>query len=240
MPVIDKFTDDIASVVEQIPDGAVLAIGGFGYAGLPLTLCDALCEADRRDLTIVSNNIGGEERGGGRLAAEGRVRKFIGSFPVSPVFTDQLMTGRAEIELLPQGTMVERLRAAGAGIGAFYTATSVKTSLADGTYPTRYDAHGKPVAYMEPKETREIDGRLMVLEFALHVDFAFVKGHRADRLGNVQFRLAARNFNPAIATAARVTIVETEQFVAVGDIDPDDVHLPGIFVDHVVLSESVR
>ncbi|NNH03954.1 3-oxoacid CoA-transferase subunit A [Microbacterium ulmi] len=235
---MDKFTDDIGSVVAQIPDGATLAIGGFGYAGLPLTLCDALCEADRRDLTIVSNNIGGEDRGGGRLAREGRVRKFVGSFPIAPVFTEQLMTGRAEIELLPQGTMVERLRAAGAGIGAFYTATSVKTSLADGTYPSRYDADGHPVAFMAPKETREIDGRLMVLEYALHVDFAFVKAHRADRLGNLQFRLAARNFNPAVAMAAKVAIVETEEFVEVGDIEPDDVHLPGLFVDHVVLSEG--
>lgn len=236
MPVIDKWNEDVLAVVDQIPDGATIAVGGFGRSGAPRTLCDALCDLGKKELTIVSNNAGVDPTGVGRIAQEGRLRKFIGSFPSNSVFTEQLMTGKAEVEILPQGTLVERVRAAGAGIAAFYTPTSAGTMLADGTYPSKYDAEGRPIEYMAPKEQREFDGRLHVLELALPVDFALVKAHRADRLGNLVFHLSARNFNASFATGGRVSIVETENFVAVGDIAPDDVMLPGIFIDHVVPS----
>jgi len=236
-PVINKFRDDMLAVVDLIPNGASVAIGGFGNTGMPHSLCNALCILDKRDLHIVSNNAGIDPTGVGRLAGERRIRKFTGSFPNNDVFTEQLMAGHAELELVPQGTLVERLRAAGAGIPGFYTATSAGTILADGTYPSRYNANGEPIEYMPAKEQREFATGTAVLELALPVDFALVHAHRADRLGNLAFRLSARNFNPAVAMAAAVTIVETEVREPSGGIAPDDVHLPGIYVDHVVLSD---
>lgn len=236
-PVIDKFSDDVLAIVDQIPDGASVAIGGFGNTGMPLTLCNALCALDKRELHIVSNNAGIDPSGVGRLAGERRIRKFTGSFPNNDVFTEQLFAGVAEIELVPQGTLAERLRAAGAGIPGFYTRTSVGTILSDGTYPSRYDTDGNPIAFMPVKETREFASGVAVLELALPVDFALVHARQADRLGNLAFRLSARNFNPAVAMAAAVTIVETELRAAPGEIAPDDIHLPGIYVDHIVLSD---
>lgn len=234
--MINKFSDDILKVIDQIPDGASVAIAGFGNTGLPHTLCNAICELDKRDLHIVSNNAGIDPTGVGRLAEEGRIRKFTCSFPINDVFTEQLFKGQTELELVPQGTLAERLRAAGAGIPAFYTPTSAGTILADGTYPSKYDSVGHPVEFMEEKEARKFGSRTSVLEYALPVDFAFVKANRADRWGNLNFRLSARNFNPAFAMAATITIVETENFVELGQILPDDVHLPGVFVSHVVMS----
>jgi len=232
--MIDKFRESVRATVEKVPDGASIAVGGFGNAGVPRTLINALCELDRTGLHIVSNNAGIDPTGLGRLAGEGRIRKFTGSFPTNDVFTRQLMTGKAELELVPQGTLAERLRAAGAGIFGFYTPTSAGTILADGSYPARFDADGIPVGYMEAKEQRQLGGRQVVLEHPLHVDFAFVHAHRADRLGNLQFRLSARNFNLPAAMAATHTIVDAEELVDVGEIEPDHVHLPGIYVDDVV------
>lgn len=232
--MINKFRDSARAAVEQVPHGASIAVGGFGNAGVPRTLINALCELGRTDLHIVSNNAGIDPTGVGRLAGEGRIRKFTGSFPTNDVFTRQLMTGEAELELVPQGTLAERLRAAGAGIFGFYTPTSAGTILADGTYPAKYDATGTPIGFMEPKEQRILGGREVVLEHPLHVDFAFVHAYRADRLGNLQFRFSSRNFNLPAAMAAEHTIVDAEEFVEVGALEPDHIHLPGIYVDDVV------
>jgi 3-oxoacid CoA-transferase subunit A len=234
--VINKVRVDALDMLSVIPDGASIAIGGFGLTGVPILLCDVLCELDRRDLHIVSNNAGIDPTGVGRLVAEGRIRKFTGSFPSNKDFFAQFHQGLVELELVPQGTLAERMRAAGAGIPAFYTPTSAGTELADGTYPARYDHDGQVVAWLPPKDVRVFAGRPCVLEAALSTDFALVKSHRADRLGNLAFRLASRNFNVPAAMAGRVTFCESQSIVDVGDIEPDDVHLPGVFVQHVVQS----
>lgn len=236
--MIDKYRTTAREAVEQVLDGATIGVGGFGNAGVPSMLCDALSDLGRRNLHIVSNNAGIDPTGIGRLADEGRIRKFTGSFPVNDNLTRGIMTGEVELELVPQGTLAERLRAAGSGVPGFYTATSVGTILASGEYPSRYTVDGAPVAYLPAKETRRFGDRDTVLELALPVDFALVKAHKADRLGNLVFRKSSRNFNPLVAMAARVTIVETEEFVEVGELDPDEIHLPGIFVDLVVDSKE--
>lgn len=235
--MINKIRASAIEALEIVPDGASIAVGGFGITGVAFDLCDALCELGRRDLHIVANNAGITPEGVGRMAQEGRIRKFTGSFPSNANFYGKYLKGETEIELVPQGTMVERLRAAGAGIPAFYTPTSAGTALSAGEYPLRYDASGEPV-YPEAKEVRDFDGRQAVLEYALHVDFAFIKSWKADRLGNLAFRLSARNFNPAFASGADVTFVETQSIVEVGELKPDDIHLPGIHVEHVVLSSG--
>ncbi|MEV5408169.1 3-oxoacid CoA-transferase subunit A [Thermopolyspora sp. NPDC052614] len=236
--MIDKIRGSALELMEMIPSGSSIAIGGFGVTGVPMDLCNALCELDRRDLHIVANNAGIDPQGVGRLAQEGRIRKFTGSFPSNKEFHRRLVAGEIEVELVPQGTLAERLRAAGAGIPAFYTPTSAGTDLALGAYPARYDESGRPLAYMPPKDVRVFDGRPAVLEYALHVDFALVKADRADRLGNVAFRLSARNFNPVAAMAAATTFVESRHLVEVGELAPDDIHLPGIYVDYVVQSQE--
>lgn len=234
--MIDKIRASALEAMELIPNGASIAVGGFGITGVPMDLCDALCELDRRDLHIISNNTGISPQGVGRLASEGRIRKFTGSFPSNDQFYRRYLRGAVELELVPQGTLAERLRAAGFGIPAFYTPTSAGTALSKGEYPLRYDSSGVPQEFLPAKETREFGNRQAVLEYALHVDFAIVLAHKADRLGNAVFRLSARNFNPVCAVAAEVTFAETGSIVAVGELSPDDIHLPGIHVDHVVLS----
>lgn len=234
--MINKLRTDVLELVSVIPDGASIAIGGFGLTGVPIMLCHALCDLDRRDLHIVSNNAGIDPTGVGRLAGEGRIRKFTGSFPSNTIFLSMLHEGRVELELVPQGTLAERLRAAGAGIPAFYTPTSAGTDLANGSFPARYDIDGNVVAWMEPKDVRVFDGTPCVMEYALATDFALVKSTWADRLGNATFRLASRNFNVPAAMAGRVTFCETQSVVEVGDVDPDSIHLPGIFVQHVIQS----
>jgi 3-oxoadipate CoA-transferase, alpha subunit len=238
--VINKVVGSTAEAVGSIPSGATVAIGGFGLAGVPRDLCDALCDLGVHDLHIVSNNAGIDPTGVGRLAAEGRIRKFTGSFPSNASFFELLTTGRVELELVPQGTLAERLRAGGVGIPAFYTPTSAGTSLATGGYPSRYDEAGEPVEYLPVKETRLFGETTHVLEHAIRVDFGLVKAHRADRLGNLAFRLGSRNFNPLVAMAAGTTIVEAQHIVAAGAIEPDDIHLPGIFIDSVVASRDVK
>ncbi len=238
--MIDKLRDDVLETMSIIPSGASVAIGGFGLTGVPAMLCDALCQLDRRDLHVVSNNAGIDPTGVGRLVHEGRLRKFTGSFPSNPEFLPLLHSGQVELELVPQGTLAERLRAAGAGVRAFYTPTSAGTDLATGNYPSRYDRDGHVVEWMSPKDVRVIDGQACVLEFALATDFALVKSTRADRLGNAAFRLASRNFNVPAAMAGRVTVCEAQTIVDAGDIDPDSVHLPGIFVQYVVQSKDRR
>ena len=238
--MIDKIRASALELLEMVPNGASVAIGGFGLAGVPIDLCDALCDLDRRDLHIVANTAGIDPTGVGRLAQEGRMRKFTGSFPANRHFFELLMRGEVELELTPQGTLAERLRAAGCGIPAFYTPTGAGTELGTGRYPSRYSADGSVLEYLPARDVAVFDGRECVLEHALKVDFALVKAHLADRLGNLSFRLGSRNFNPLAAMAAEVTFVEAERVVEVGAIEPDLVHLPGVFVQHVVRSSGRR
>ena len=210
-------------------------MGGFGTAGVPESLIARICDRDIGDLHIIANNGGTFDdttAGVGRLIIERRVRKITCSFPTSPVFGEQFLAGEIELELVPQGNLAERLRAGGSGVGGFYTPTAAGTDLASGGFPIKHTADG-PI-YPEPKETRLIDGRPHVLEFPLKPKFAFVKAHEADRYGNARFRLSARNFNPVAAMAAEFTIVEANTVHAEQTIAPDDVHLPGIFVNAVV------
>lgn len=217
--VIDKTVPDAEAAVSGIPDGATVMIGGFGRAGQPVELIDALIAQGATDLVIVNNNAGNGDTGLAALLAAGRVRRIVCSFPRqhdSWVFDDLYRSGRIELELVPQGNLAERIRAAGAGIGAFYTPTGVGTQLADG------------------KETRVIDGRTYLLEHPLHADVALVSARTADRWGNLVFRETARNFGPIMATAAHTTIAQVDDVVPLGALDPEAVVTPGIFVDRVV------
>ena len=217
--MIDKFVPTMEQALAGIADGAVIAVGGFGSVGQPNALIDGLLAQGARDLTIIANNAGAAFGGLPSLMQAGRVRKVVCSFPrsaVNSVFVDLYREGRIELELVPQGTLAERLRAAGAGIPAFYTPTAVGTKLAEG------------------KETREIDGRAYVLEHALHADVALVEAWQADRWGNLTFRRTGRNFNPVMATAAKLTVVQTQHVAELGTLDPDAIVTPGIFVDRVL------
>jgi 3-oxoacid CoA-transferase subunit A len=196
-------------------------MGGFGVCGLPENLIDALHDRGTRDLTLISNNAGLDGFGIGRLLVARQVRKMISSYVgENKEFERQFLSGELEVELIPQGTLSERMRAAGAGVGGFFTPTGYGTLIAEG------------------KETRVIDGRHYVFESPLRADFAFVRAWKGDRLGNLVYRKTARNFNPVMATAGRVTIAEVEHLVEPGEIDPDHVVTPGIFVQHVVKGEK--
>ena len=217
--MIDKVVGDIDAAIADIGDGATVMIGGFGRAGQPVDLIEALIRHGAGDLTIVSNNAGNGDVGLAALLASGRVRKVVCSFPRqvdSWVFDGLYRAGRIELELVPQGNLVERIRAAGAGIPAFYTPTGVGTEIYEGA------------------EVREFGGREYVLVEALPADFALIQGYRADRLGNVQYRKTARNFGPPMATAATTTIVQVDEVVPVGALDPESIPTPGIFVDRIV------
>ncbi|GGH49331.1 3-oxoacid CoA-transferase subunit A [Microbacterium album] len=217
--MIDKTVASVEDAVAGIEDGATIMIGGFGRAGQPVELIDALIAQGAGDLTIVNNNAGNGDTGLAALLAAGRVRKIICSFPRqsdSWVFDGLYRAGEIELELVPQGNLAERIRAAGAGIGAFFSPTGVGTQLAEG------------------KEEREIDGRRYVLEYPIKADFALVSALKADRWGNLVFRETARNFGPIMATAATTTIVQVDQTVELGSLDPETVVTPGIFVDRVV------
>jgi 3-oxoadipate CoA-transferase alpha subunit len=217
--MIDKTVATAAEAVADIRDGATVMIGGFGTAGMPSELVDALIACGPRDLTIVSNNAGNGDAGLALLFREKRVRKIVCSFPRqtdSWHFDALYRAGEVELELVPQGNLAERIRAAGAGIGAFFTPTGYGTLLAAG------------------KETREIDGRDYVLEYPIHADFALIKAHRGDRWGNLVYRKTARNFGPIMATAATCTIAQVSEIVKLGDLDPEHVVTPGIFVKRIV------
>jgi 3-oxoadipate CoA-transferase alpha subunit len=208
-----------AGAVRAVEDGATVLIGGFGMAGMPVELINALIEHGAGDLTIVSNNAGNGDTGLAALLAAGRVRKVICSFPRqsdSWVFDGLYRSGKIELEVVPQGNLAERMRAAGAGIGAFYSPTGVGTPLAEG------------------KETRTIDGHDYVLEYPIRGDVALIRAHVADRMGNLVYRKTARNFGPVMATAAAVTIAQVSRVVDVGALDPEHVVTPGIYVDRLV------
>lgn len=215
---MNKIVSSAADAVADIADGAVIMTGGFGACGIPENLIQAILDQGTRELTMISNNPGLEDFGLGRLLKAGRVRKMVLSYAGdNKQFGRLVMSGRLEAEFVPQGTLAERIRAAGAGIGGFYT-------------PTGY---GTPVA--EGKEVRELDGRMCVFESPLRADYAFVKAWRGDDWGNLVYRKTARNFNPVMATAASTTIAEVEEVVARGVLDPDAVHTPGVHVQRVVL-----
>ncbi|HET8601178.1 MAG TPA: 3-oxoacid CoA-transferase subunit A [Segeticoccus sp.] len=218
-----EILESVDEAVAGIEDGSTVLVGGFGLAGMPFDLLDGLIRQGATDLTIVSNNAGNGEVGLAALLKAGRVRKVICSFPRqsdSYVFDELYRSGRIELEVVPQGTLAERMRAAGAGIGAFYTPTGVGTMLAEG------------------KETRSIDGRDYVLEYPIKGDVALIGAHRADRMGNLVYRKTARNFGPVMATAATTTIAQVHEVVPVGGLDPEAVVTPGIFVDRVVRVEA--
>ena len=217
--MIDKIVDSMAEAVAGVPDGATVAISGFGGAGMPAALIDELIAQGARELTVVNNNAGNGETGLAALMKAGRVRKIICSFPRqadSWVFEELYRAGRIELELVPQGNLAERLRAAGAGIGGFFTPTGFGTELAQG------------------KETRRIDGRDYVYETPIHVDFALIKALRGDRWGNLVYRKAARNFGPVMASAARCTVAQVDEVVELGTLDPEVIVTPGIFVHRLV------
>jgi 3-oxoacid CoA-transferase subunit A len=232
---MDKVVASPREAVADIPDGATLAVGGFGLCGVPIKLIDALLEQGARDLTTISNNCGVDDQALGVLLYAGRIRKTISSFVGGNKELARLyLSGELEVELTPQGTLAERLRAGGVGIPAFYTPTGVGTMVADGGIPIRYDAAGTVVETSKPKEIREFGGRQYVLETALTADFGLVRASAGDRHGNLVFHESARNFNPLAGMAGRITIAEVEELVEPGELLPEDVHLPGIFVDRVV------
>jgi 3-oxoadipate CoA-transferase, alpha subunit len=217
--MIRKQVETVAQAVAGIRDGATVMIGGFGGAGQPAELIDALIAQGARDLVIVNNNAGNGETGLAALLKTGRVRKIICSFPRqadSQVFDGLYRAGKLELELVPQGNLAERIRAAGAGIGGFFTPTGYGTDLAKG------------------KETREIDGRMYVLESPIHADVALIKAERGDRWGNLTYRKTARNFGPIMAMAAKLTAASVHEFVELGELDPENIVTPGIFVQRVV------
>lgn len=232
---LDKVVASAAEAVADVTDGASLAVGGFGLCGIPEALIAALLDAEVTDLETVSNNCGVDGAGLGLLLEAGRIRRTVSSYVgENKEFARQFLAGELEVELTPQGTLAERLRAGGAGIPAFYTPSGVGTQIADGGLPWRYDGAGGVAVASPPKETRDFDGRTYVLEHAIRTDFALVHAYLGDRHGNLVYRAAAANFNPDCATAGRITIAEVEHLVEPGEIDPAQVHTPGIFVHRVV------
>ncbi|MGW2658803.1 3-oxoacid CoA-transferase subunit A [Streptomyces sp. NPDC001478] len=223
--MITTLAESTDEAVAGIEDGATVLVGGFGLAGMPFDLIDALIRQGARDLTVVSNNAGNGDAGLAALLAAGRVRKVVCSFPRqsdSHVFDGLYRAGRVELDVVPQGTLAERMRAQGAGIGAFYCPVGAGTPLGEG------------------KETREIDGRVHVLEYPIKGDVALIQAHRADTLGNLVYRRTARNFGPVMATAATMVVAQVAEIVPAGAIDPETVVTPGIYVDRLVRAEPRR
>ena len=222
--MINKIAPSIAQALADVKDGATVLIGGFGTAGIPAELIDGLIEQGAKDLTVVNNNAGNAEYGLAALLKAGRVRKIICSFPRqadSHVFDELYRSGKLELELVPQGNLAERIRAAGAGIGAFFCPTAYGTELAKG------------------KETREIDGKHYVLELPIHGDVALIKAEAGDRWGNLTYRMSARNFGPVMATAARQTIATVHRIAELGELDPEAIVTPGIYVNKIVRIDRV-
>ncbi len=232
---MDKVVRSPADAVADVPDGASLAVGGFGLSGNPMELIKALHDRGVTGLHAVSNNCGVDVWGLGILLADKRIAKMTASYVgENKEFERQFLSGELEVELTPQGTLAERLRAGGVGIPAFYTATGVGTQVAAGGLPLRYHGDGSVAAASLPKHTREFHGRSYALEEAIVCDFGLVHAIRGDNHGNLVFHESARNFNPLCAMAGRVTIAEVEVLVEPGELDPDEIHLPGIFVQRVV------
>lgn len=216
-----KIISSVAEAIHDVNDGAKIIVGGFGLCGIPENLILALEEKGTKDLTIVSNNCGVDDWGLGLLLANKQIKKMVASYVgENKIFEQQFLNGELEVELVPQGTLAERIRAGGAGIPGFYTATGVGTVIAEG------------------KEHKEFDGKMYILEEGITGDFAFVKAWKADPLGNLVFRKTARNFNPLAAMAGKITIAEVEEIVEPGVLDPDHIHTPGVFVQRVILGTN--
>jgi 3-oxoacid CoA-transferase subunit A len=232
---MDKVVEGAAQAVADIPDGASIGVGGFGLSGIPWVLIDALLRHGATDLTVVSNNCGVDGAGLGILLEEHRIARIIASYVgENKEFARQFLAGEVEVRLTPQGTLAEKLRAGGSGIPAFYTPTGVGTPVGEGGLPWRYGPDGDIVLASPAKEVRTFNGRECVLEESITTDFALVRAAVGDRHGNLVFREAARNFNPVVAMAGAVTIAEVERLVEPGELDPDQIHLPGVFVQRVL------
>ena len=232
---MDKVVSTATEAVADIGDGATLAVGGFGLCGIPSVLIDALLANGASNLAVVSNNCGVDDWGLGLLLNAGRIARMTSSYVgENKEFARQFLSGELEVELIPQGTLAERLRAGGAGIPAFFTPAGVGTQVADGGLPWRYDANGGVALASPRKETREFDGRDYVIELGIVTDFALVRASVGDRHGNLVFDKSTQNFNPLVASAGRITIAEVEQLVEPGDIDPQAIHVPGVFVQRVI------
>ncbi len=217
---MNKVVSSADEAIRDVVDGSVIMLGGFGLCGIPENLIRALVRKGSKNLTTISNNAGVDGLGAGLLLTAGQIRKHIGTYVgENKLLESMVLAGRVELDLVPQGTFAERIRAAGAGIPAFFTPTGVGTIVAEG------------------KETREFDGRTYVMERALQADFAFVKAWKGDRMGNLVYRKTARNFNPIMATAAKVTIAEVEQLVEVGELDGDLIHTPSVYVKRIFQGE---
>jgi 3-oxoacid CoA-transferase A subunit len=237
---MDKTVESAAAAVADIPNGSTLAVGGFGLVGVPVTLIQALLEQGASDLEVVSNNCGVDGWGLGVLLSHGRIRRIIASFiGENKEFARQYLAGEVEVELTPQGSLAERLRSGGVGIPAFFTPTGVGTVVSQGGMPWRYASDGSVAVVSPPKQTQVIDSlgepREYVLEHAIRADFGLVRAAKGDRHGNLVFEKSARNFNPPAGMSGRITIAEVDELVEPGELDPDEVHLPGIYVDRVVL-----
>jgi 3-oxoacid CoA-transferase subunit A len=232
---MDKVVATAAQAVADVGDGSSLAVGGFGLSGVPNVLIKALYEQGTGNLSVVSNNCGAMDSGLAVLLSAGRIARVTGSYiGGNKEFARQYLGGEVEVEMIPQGTLAERLRSGGAGIPAFYTPAGVGTQVADGGLAWRYDGHGGVAVASPPKEVREFDGVEYVLEHAIRTDFALVRAAKGDRHGNLVFNKSTQNFNPLAAQAGKITIAEVEELVEPGEIEPDAVHLPGIFVQRVI------
>ncbi|MFU2014721.1 CoA transferase subunit A [Peribacillus butanolivorans] len=218
-----KLLSSLDSAIQQIEDGATIVVGGFGLSGIPENLIHALRDIGVKDLTVISNNCGVDDAGLGLLLENRQIKKMIASYVgENKLFEQQFLNGELEVELVPQGTLAERLRAGGAGIPAFYTATGVGTEVAEG------------------KEHKEFDGRTYIMEKGLVGDFAFIKAWKSDPFGNLIYRKTARNFNPVVATAGKITIAEVEELVNIGELDPDEIHTPGVYVQKIFVGNHYQ
>lgn len=223
MEKMGKLLSSLDSAIQQIEDGATIVVGGFGLSGIPENLIHALRDKGVKDLTVISNNCGVDDAGLGLLLENRQIKKMIASYVgENKLFEQQFLNGELEVELVPQGTLAERLRAGGAGIPAFYTATGVGTEVAEG------------------KEHKEFDGRTYIMEKGLVGDFAFIKAWKSDPFGNLIYRKTARNFNPVVATAGKITIAEVEELVNIGELDPDEIHTPGVYVQKIFVGNHYQ